>query len=1468
MQVWWRLKIKTDCFDLFVAGIAVLGLVIVGALILVAVKQTQPREAVETERQRDFTTKATSSTIKTNIFSSTMSTTRDTTSTAQETTSTSQDTMSSTPDTTQPPDDKFQSKLVTLYQLVSQCKEMMDDEKPENKCEDALGLATEENIDYLIEEMQSRIKDADLSKNLASLLDLPQILDKLNTSSNVDSTTYLGIISGLQPVMDESHQIPLNTTNTDPDRRDDGDELDDRDNISSYQTAVEVSCDQGRERRCRDKSACYPREKYCDFEVDCQDNSDEDDCSCVERLIDDRLCDAITDCDGGFDEGDCGCGVGEFFCAPHPTFGPPECVKEEMVCNGVADCSNGRDEEDCYLLGGDVNNLSPGTAASAGYMGVWAFNMSRYLPMGVEDGMGFEVIYARSKLACAGVVGSVPSFELVPATGEYEGMVGVVDDEKGWQGAEMDNQELVFVECGVKLCGTSSARSKRDLDKRIKRDDTYNVTCDERLAKMNDAEQEIFKTSAEYAELCSLGDTDAKIVGGEVSYPDSWPYTVALYRDGQFICGATIVSPEWVVTAGHCVFGYDEGKGFFYQVRAGMVRRQSQSPWQQFRHMVDVFIHPEYDNTYLRHDIALAKLNSPLYINRHVQTICLPHDAAMYPSVGSTCMATGWGDISEDGPSSEELREVQVPILAKCGRSYNNISYQICGGYTEGGKDACQGDSGGPLYCQDYLDNWYLGGVISHGRGCARAEEAGVYVRLAWYMDWVGQVLSGAMVPEGGPRDECGGVMCGSGECVPGKWVCDLTVDCLDGGDVLGCVTLANGTRVQGVEEATETVAGSTSVVGLGGVVSAANGQSTFTMSTVRCTAEEFKCSSLEQCVAGSARCDGVRDCPDWSDERDCLCGEMINMARVCDGVDDCRDQSDEVECELCGEAEWRCPLSGECVQGGAQCNTESDCRWGEDERFCTAFTQGSVLPVSPTGDLIPLSEGMLLINQEQAWKPLCAVKFSNSLASNVCRYMGWPSGVKYDLIDTHDSPLNETVETQVQGRSSSCYHVNIQCEDDNCGARPMYRNLPSSTPAPLSGPGSWPWHANFFNDGEYVCGGSIVHKVFVLTDLSCAKMVVQAGSFITVLVGQEKRTNVGLGPYSQLRIVVSLKVVQGSTVVLAQMDRKLEFNDHVNQLCLSEENWTPSDSCVLSGMAGDMLTKTMETEVEQCSSTELCLTTPSSDVDTLNWAGALACADTKGRYRAVGVYHSTAQSPPGRVTSLLGGGVGGNIARVITAGLASDPRVPDDPCVGVRCGLGNCVKEENICDRNWDCQEGEDEANCPVVSSTRLALCEKVGSGPECSCLPGQLKCGNNLCLDLAAWCDGVPDCGDGSDEPAECAACVTRLALLSPTAVCDSVPDCQDWSDETSQACGCQPDSFRCDQPLNMSSSPSCITATALCDGTPDCPGGTDESPAQCIALSTLDSVQMTALLAPVTTSVGYLKVTRTFFVFFINI
>lgn len=40
-----------------------------------------------------------------------------------------------------------------------------------------------------------------------------------------------------------------------------------------------------------------------------------------------------------------------------------------------------------------------------------------------------------------------------------------------------------------------------------------------------------------------------RIVGGDRSTPHSWPYIVALYKDGRFHCGGTIFTSQWVILA-------------------------------------------------------------------------------------------------------------------------------------------------------------------------------------------------------------------------------------------------------------------------------------------------------------------------------------------------------------------------------------------------------------------------------------------------------------------------------------------------------------------------------------------------------------------------------------------------------------------------------------------------------------------------------------------------------------------------------------------------------------------------------------------------------------------------------------------------------------------------------------------------------------------------------------------------------
>ena len=60
------------------------------------------------------------------------------------------------------------------------------------------------------------------------------------------------------------------------------------------------------------------------------------------------------------------------------------------------------------------------------------------------------------------------------------------------------------------------------------------------------------------------------------------------------------------------------------------------------------------------------------------------------------------------------------------------------------------GDSGGPLFCMDTektnvagKHTWYLAGIISHGKGCALANSASFYTRVAQYQDWIEDIMDG-----------------------------------------------------------------------------------------------------------------------------------------------------------------------------------------------------------------------------------------------------------------------------------------------------------------------------------------------------------------------------------------------------------------------------------------------------------------------------------------------------------------------------------------------------------------------------------------------------------------------------------------------------------------------------------------------------------------------------------------------------
>ncbi|XP_075062159.1 ovochymase-1 [Mixophyes fleayi] len=241
----------------------------------------------------------------------------------------------------------------------------------------------------------------------------------------------------------------------------------------------------------------------------------------------------------------------------------------------------------------------------------------------------------------------------------------------------------------------------------------------------------------------------SRVVGGEEACPNCWPWQVGLMFQHKFECGGVIVSPEWVLTAAHCLPSKDVS---LYAIFAGIHDQHRDEPSKQERSIRTIAAHGMFDAITYDYDLALLRLEEKFEFNDFVRPVCLPKiGEPLEPS--SLCVVTGWGKTEEAGQLSSRLQQLQVPILdPKICNSYyypGMISERmICAGFPNtGGRDSCQGDSGGPLVCPSVNKTYVLYGIVSWAIGCARAKKPGVYARVRSFLSWIQNTQQGC--PDG-----------------------------------------------------------------------------------------------------------------------------------------------------------------------------------------------------------------------------------------------------------------------------------------------------------------------------------------------------------------------------------------------------------------------------------------------------------------------------------------------------------------------------------------------------------------------------------------------------------------------------------------------------------------------------------------------------------------------------------------------
>ncbi|XP_049546658.1 collagenase-like [Anopheles darlingi] len=230
-----------------------------------------------------------------------------------------------------------------------------------------------------------------------------------------------------------------------------------------------------------------------------------------------------------------------------------------------------------------------------------------------------------------------------------------------------------------------------------------------------------------------------RVVNGKPAKLGQFPYqarlTIHLPGGKRALCGGSLLSDEWVLTAGHCVQGAES-----VEVHLGAIDFNDISNDGRVVLVSERFFHHEkYNPIFVRNDVALIQLPEKVKFSDRIQPI--RRATKQEDFAGREVVLSGWGLQNDGGDVAKALQFATLKVISnsECAKTFGPFLIKestVCARGDE--KELpCSGDSGGPLVL---TDDSTLVGVVSfgHASGCEHGLP-GAFARVTSFNKWISE---------------------------------------------------------------------------------------------------------------------------------------------------------------------------------------------------------------------------------------------------------------------------------------------------------------------------------------------------------------------------------------------------------------------------------------------------------------------------------------------------------------------------------------------------------------------------------------------------------------------------------------------------------------------------------------------------------------------------------------------------------